>query len=98
MLRTVDLSTEVFAPVIVGAIMTGFGLAVGGAAIAGWNVASLVVEYSLLHHLYHSNADLSKPKTNGVVSQGGNFCCFSLDMNIVKFKGFITTVKEYDSQ
>lgn len=73
-LRTVDLSTEVFAPVIVGAIMTGFGLAVGGAAIAGWNVASLVVEYGLLHHLYHSNADLSKPKTMEV-SQGGNFFC-----------------------
>ncbi|KAK4320472.1 hypothetical protein Pmani_008638 [Petrolisthes manimaculis] len=61
-LRTVDLSTEVFAPVIVGTIMTGFGLAVGGAAIAGWNVGSLVVEYSLLHHLFYSNADLSRPK------------------------------------
>ncbi|KAG7159414.1 Solute carrier family 40 member 1-like [Homarus americanus] len=61
-LRSVDLSTEVLAPVIVGAIMTGFGMAAGGIAIACWNVASLFVEYSLLHHLFYSNTDLQKPK------------------------------------
>ncbi|XP_053639313.1 ferroportin isoform X2 [Cherax quadricarinatus] len=61
-LRTVDLSTEVLAPVIVGVIMTAFGMAVGGIVIAGWNVASLFVEYGLLHHLFYSNSDLQKPK------------------------------------
>lgn len=61
-LRTVDLSTEVLAPVIVGAVMTSAGLAVGGLVIAGWNVGSLVVEYGLLHHLFHSNPDLRKSK------------------------------------
>lgn len=61
-LRTVDLSTEVLAPVIVGAVMTTSGLAVGGLVIAGWNVGSLVVEYGLLHHLFYSNPDLQKSK------------------------------------
>lgn len=61
-LRTVDLSTEVMAPVIVGAVMTGFGLAAGGIVIAVWNVGSLIVEYGLLHHLYYSSPDLQQPK------------------------------------
>ncbi|XP_071540609.1 ferroportin-like isoform X2 [Panulirus ornatus] len=61
-LRTVDLSTEVLAPVIVGAVMTGFGMAAGGIVIASWNVGSLVVEYGLLHHLFYSSADLQKSK------------------------------------
>lgn len=46
-LRTVDLSTEVLAPVIVGAVMTSAGLEVGGLVIAGWNVGSLVVELGI---------------------------------------------------
>lgn len=62
MLRTVDLSTEVLAPVIVGAVMTSAGLAVGGIVIAGWNVGSLLVEYGLLHHLFYSNPHLQKGK------------------------------------
>lgn len=73
MLRTVDLSTEVLAPVIVGAVMTSAGMAVGGLVIAGWNVGSLVVEYGLLHHLFHSNPDLQKGKgeVEGEVSVPG---------------------------
>lgn len=67
-LRTVDLSTEVLAPVIVGVVMTGFGMAAGGIFIASWNVGSLVVEYGLLHHLFYSSADLQKPKAK--VSKG----------------------------
>ncbi|XP_042865052.1 solute carrier family 40 member 1-like [Penaeus japonicus] len=61
-LRTVDLSTEVLAPVIVGTVMTAFGLAAGGIVIAAWNVGSLLVEYGLLHHLYNSSPELQKPK------------------------------------
>lgn len=61
-LRTVDLSTEVLAPVIVGTVMTAFGLAAGGIVIAAWNVGSLLVEYGLLHHLYYSSPDLQKSK------------------------------------
>nr|XP_045601308.1 solute carrier family 40 member 1-like isoform X1 [Procambarus clarkii]XP_045601309.1 solute carrier family 40 member 1-like isoform X1 [Procambarus clarkii] len=67
-LRTVDLSTEVLAPIIVGVIMTAFGMAVGGIAIASWNVGSLFVEYGLLHHLFYSNADLQKPKLKESIS------------------------------
>ncbi|KAK7070392.1 hypothetical protein SK128_003748 [Halocaridina rubra] len=61
-LRSLDLSTEVLAPVIVGAVMSSFGMAAGGIVIACWNVGSLVVEYGLLHHLYYSSEDLQKPK------------------------------------
>ena len=53
-LRTVDLSTEIFAPVMVGFVMTSFGLTTGGILIAVWNIVSLFVEYSLLHHIYYS--------------------------------------------
>lgn len=65
-LRTVDLSTEVLAPVIVGTVMTAFGLAAGGIVIAAWNVGSLLVEYGLLHHLYNSSPELQKPKNVSV--------------------------------
>ncbi|XP_064118825.1 solute carrier family 40 member 1-like [Macrobrachium nipponense] len=61
-LRSLDLSTEVLAPVIVGTIMSNVGNAAGGIVIASWNVGSLIVEYGLLHHLYHSSDDLQKPK------------------------------------
>ena len=67
-LRTVDLSTEVLAPVIVGAVMTTAGLAVGGIFIAAWNVGSLLVEYGLLHHLFYSNPHLQKGKTEVCLS------------------------------
>lgn len=69
-LRTVDLSTEVMAPVMVGAVMTSFGLMVGGIVIAAWNVCSLVVEYSLLHHLFYSNPHLQKSKGEVNVEAG----------------------------
>ncbi|CAL4068552.1 unnamed protein product [Meganyctiphanes norvegica] len=62
-LRTVDLSTEVLAPVLVGTVMTFFGLAMGGIVIASWNVGSLIAEYSLLFNLYNGNADLQAKKT-----------------------------------
>ncbi|KAK8384993.1 hypothetical protein O3P69_014512 [Scylla paramamosain] len=70
-LRTVDLSTEVLAPVIVGAVMTSFGLMVGGIVIAAWNVGSLLVEYGLLHHLFYSNPHLQKSKGE-VNNEGGS--------------------------
>ena len=62
-LRTVDLSTEVLAPVLVGTVMTFFGLAMGGIVIAAWNVISLIVEYYLLLNLYNGNAGLQAKKT-----------------------------------
>ena len=62
-LRTLDLSTEVLAPVLVGTVMTFFGLTMGGVVIAVWNVASLIAEYSLLHKLYYGNAALQAEKT-----------------------------------
>lgn len=71
-LRSLDLSTEVLAPVIVGAVMTTFGMAAGGIVIACWNVGSLLVEYGLLHYLFYSNEDLRKPKLIYVDNQKDN--------------------------
>lgn len=75
-LRSLDLSTEVLAPVIVGTIMSNVGNAAGGIVIASWNVGSLVVEYGLLHYLYHSSEDLQKPKliSNIGKEMEGNDC------------------------
>ncbi|XP_068248256.1 solute carrier family 40 member 1-like [Palaemon carinicauda] len=75
-LRSLDLSTEVFAPVIVGAIMTNVGFAVGGIVIAAWNVGSLLVEYGMLHYLYYSSEDLQKPKPANNIDKEmkGNDC------------------------
>ncbi|RXG67074.1 Solute carrier family 40 member 1, partial [Armadillidium vulgare] len=61
-LRTVDLSTKILAPVLVGFIMTSAGMVIGGIVIGVWNLVSLCVEYGLLHKLYYDVASLQKPK------------------------------------
>lgn len=67
-LRTVDLSTQLLAPVLVGFIMTSAGMVVGGAVIAAWNVTSLLFEYGLLHYIYYRVPALQKPKQTHLVS------------------------------
>ena len=63
-MRTIDLSTKMLAPVLVGFIMSNFGMVAGGIFIAMWNILSMVVEYCLLYNIYYTNENLQKPKLN----------------------------------
>ena len=50
--RSLDLGSKVLAPALVGLIMSVVSLMAGALFIAGWNVISVVVEYSLLLRVY----------------------------------------------
>lgn len=51
--RSLDLACKIVSPTIAGLIMSYTSLLVSAIVIAGWNVVSLVAEYSTLSHVYH---------------------------------------------
>ena len=51
-MRAIDLLCSLLAPLTVGLIMSYTSLLVSAIVIAGWNVFSVVVEYSLLSRVY----------------------------------------------
>jgi hypothetical protein len=53
-LRRIDLTTNILAPVGVGQIMTYGSLFIGAVFIASWNLLSFFVEYYLLWKVYQS--------------------------------------------
>lgn len=59
-MRSIDLTTHIVAPFVMGQIIT-FGSPFAGAAFIGiWNLISLVLEYFLLHAIYKSVPQLSE--------------------------------------
>ncbi|CAD5123416.1 DgyrCDS11765 [Dimorphilus gyrociliatus] len=51
--RSIDLSCKILAPIAVGGIMSAFGLQVSAIFIAAWNIVSLFLEYALLKKVYN---------------------------------------------
>ena len=51
-LRRIDLSTKLLAPIAVGQIMTYASMLAGAIFIAGWNFVSMFVEYYLIWRVY----------------------------------------------
>jgi len=52
MMRSINLTTFILAPILVGQILTFGSKIVGAAFIAIWNICSCVLEYYLLSHIY----------------------------------------------
>ena len=65
--RTIDLGTYILAPVLVGQLMTFLSPVAAAAFMAGWNIISLAVEYTLLRRVYRSVPQLARPKVQDVV-------------------------------
>lgn len=51
-MRTINLTTSILAPIVVGQIITYGSPEAGAIFIAAWNIVSAVIEYSLLLHIY----------------------------------------------
>ncbi len=52
MIRRIDLSVNILAPIIVGLIMNFAGMTIAAIYIAVWNVCSMIAEYRLLLQIY----------------------------------------------
>jgi len=64
LLRRIDLTVAILAPLAVGFLMTLVSSLAGIIFICAWNILSLFVEYGLLLKVYHATPDLStKEKT-----------------------------------
>ena len=50
--RRIDLTVNILAPILVGQIMTFASMTVAGIFIAAWNLGSLILEYYLLLRVY----------------------------------------------
>merc|ERR1719210_2004520 len=61
-LRTVGLTTFILAPVAAGQLFSLAGYVWTGVAVAAWNLASVGLEYTLLHLIYRSYPALAEKK------------------------------------
>merc|ERR550519_2477399 len=74
-LRTIELTTYMLAPAAVGQLFTFAGLGLTGVVLAGWNVASVCVEYLLLSLIYTKYPALaSKASPARQQEEGGQDC------------------------
>ena len=62
LLRRIDLTTKLVAPVLTGQIITYGSLLIGALFISIWNLISMVLEYNLLLSVYKSCPELSYKK------------------------------------
>ncbi|ELU18806.1 hypothetical protein CAPTEDRAFT_5305 [Capitella teleta] len=65
LLRRIDLTTKLVAPVLTGQIITYGSLIIGALFISIWNLISMVFEYNLLLKLYTSFPELALKNTDG---------------------------------
>ena len=63
-LRTIELTTYMLAPVISGQLFYFIGYIWTGVFIAGWNIVSVVCEYALLNGIYRQYPRLAHKITN----------------------------------
>jgi iron-regulated transporter 1 len=61
-LRAIDLTTAILAPVATGQIMYFIALRYGAVFIAGWNIVSVFVEYILIWKVYEKVPALKKSR------------------------------------
>ncbi|XP_072030063.1 solute carrier family 40 member 1-like [Amphiura filiformis] len=60
MIRRIDLSVNILAPIIVGLIMNFAGMTIAAVYIAAWNVGSMIAEYFLLLKVYKKMPALAR--------------------------------------
>lgn len=79
--RRIDLSTSVFAPLLAGIIMSFFkiseafnGTVVSAIFFAVWNLISYGIEFSILKSIYNDVPRLEKKTRNLAKLKKGNFC------------------------
>ena len=63
-LRTIELTTYMLAPVISGQLFYFIGYIWTGIFIAGWNIISVICEYALLNGIYRQYPRLAQKITN----------------------------------
>lgn len=63
--RSIDLSCKILAPIAVGGIMSVSNLKISAVFIAVWNVVSLFIEYGLLRKVYNLVPRLAIKRTAG---------------------------------
>ena len=63
-LRTIELTTYMLAPVISGQLFYFIGYIWTGIFIAGWNILSVICEYALLNGIYTQYPRLAQKITN----------------------------------
>lgn len=62
-MRTIDLTTSIVSPIIVGQIISYIGNIYSAAFIVGWNLFSVTIEYYLLSSIYREIPSLEKKNT-----------------------------------
>ena len=68
MFRTIDLTTFILAPLLVGGIMSWLSPVTAAIFIASWNAVSLVAEYSILVMIFRVVPELAAPKAHNSLS------------------------------
>lgn len=59
LLRRIDLTTKLVAPIITGQIITYGSMVIGAIFIAVWNFTTMFAEYGILSKIYHSVPELA---------------------------------------
>ena len=70
-MKSIDLITNIVAPIATGQIMTYASEDIGAIFIGGWNVVSLFVEYYLLWKVYSVVPALQEAKKRPEDEKGG---------------------------
>jgi len=73
-LRTIELTTYMLAPVISGQLFYFIGYIWTGIFIAGWNILSVICEYALLNGIYTQYPRLAQKITNANDSEKEAMC------------------------
>lgn len=64
-MRRISLLTMVISPIATGQLLSRTSHSAGALAVAGWNLATVFLEYFLLWKLYQEVPQLRKPKLRG---------------------------------
>ena len=74
MLRTIELTTYMLAPIVAGQLFTFAGYVTTGFFIAGWNIISVIFEYVLLNSIYKQYPKLAKKSEGSENCPENNNC------------------------
>ena len=62
--RTIDLSCQTFAPILAGLLFSYSTYVIAAIVIGGWNLVSVLLEYSLLNSIYQEYPELGSKEVN----------------------------------
>ena len=67
-MRRINLITMVITPIVTGQLLTRTSHSLGALVVAGWNLATVVIEYFLLLKIYNEVPQLQRAKVKGNIS------------------------------